>query len=87
VAFSLLAGGERRLGMVYGLLVPPVAWARIYLGVHFPFDMLGALVVGAISAGALARFGARVVDRVLPWLLRLHAPLFKRWIAKGWVRA
>ena len=23
----------------------PVAWARIYLGVHFPFDMLGALGV------------------------------------------
>ena len=35
----------RRLAGVLLAISPLVAWARIYLGVHFPFDMLGALGV------------------------------------------
>ena len=26
------------------------AWGRVYSGIHFPFDMIGSLVVGSISA-------------------------------------
>jgi undecaprenyl-diphosphatase len=32
------------------LLGLPVAWARIYLGVHFPLDMLGAAAVAGLAA-------------------------------------
>lgn len=35
----------RRFAGVLLMISPLVAWARIYLGVHFPFDMLGALGV------------------------------------------
>ena len=31
------------------LLGFPIAWARIYLGVHFPFDMLEAGTVAVFS--------------------------------------
>ena len=32
------------------LLGLPMAWARIYLGVHFPLDMVGAALVAVLSA-------------------------------------
>lgn len=51
VAFSLLLQREqRRTASVMALLGLPMAWARIYLGVHFPLDMLGAIAVAALSA-------------------------------------
>ncbi len=37
----------RRLAGVLLAISPLVAWARIYLGVHYPFDMFGALGVAA----------------------------------------
>jgi undecaprenyl-diphosphatase len=68
-----------------------VAWARIYLGVHFPVDMAASLIVAA-AAAALARLARPLVDRrVLPGverayevalgLLRLPPALFPRRIA------
>lgn len=39
-----------------GLLV---AWSRIYLGVHFPLDMVGAAVIAVVSAFIAARFMTR----------------------------
>jgi len=51
-AFCLCFYAHTRLwGWGLVLLGLPMAWARIYLGVHFPFDMLGAAVVGALCAG------------------------------------
>jgi undecaprenyl-diphosphatase len=38
------------LSVVVGCLGPLVAWSRIYLGVHFPFDMLGAAIVSTLAA-------------------------------------
>ncbi|MGH7121770.1 MAG: undecaprenyl-diphosphatase [Acetobacteraceae bacterium] len=43
-----------------------VAWARVYLGVHFPFDMLGALVVSLIVTCAARRLYGPVGSFVLP---------------------
>ncbi|WP_343586455.1 undecaprenyl-diphosphatase, partial [Herbaspirillum sp.] len=47
VGLSLLLGGMRVPGLATLLLGIPVAWARIFLGVHFPLDMAGAVVVAA----------------------------------------
>lgn len=55
-----------------GLLV---AWSRIYLGVHFPFDMLGASVVSAISAfvalQVMVRYGGLWLHALEGWAGRL----------------
>jgi undecaprenyl-diphosphatase len=51
VAFSLLLHPRlRRAGAVLALLGVPMAWARIYVGVHYPFDMVGAAAVSAACA-------------------------------------
>lgn len=39
---------SRRLAGVLLAISPFVAWARIYLGVHFPLDMFGALGVAVV---------------------------------------
>lgn len=42
-----------------------VAWSRIYVGVHYPLDMAGSIVIGGLAAMAslwiMDRFGARLL--------------------------
>jgi undecaprenyl-diphosphatase len=45
----LLDRRTRAWGLGMALLGLPMAWARIYLGVHYPSDMLGALAVGGLA--------------------------------------
>jgi undecaprenyl-diphosphatase len=55
VAFSLITTGAGRVwGWGLVLLGFATAWARIYLGVHFPFDMAGSFIISLLSA-AVAR--------------------------------
>ena len=57
VAFSLLLHKQQRwIGLFIALLGIPVAWARIYIGVHFPLDIIGAAIVGLVSAGLIFYF-------------------------------
>ena len=50
-SFSLLTCRQvRAAGVVMSLLGLPIAWARVYLGVHFPLDMAGAAGVALLSA-------------------------------------
>lgn len=45
IAFSFLMSEYRQIG-VFGLFVSlVVGWSRIYMGVHFPFDVLGSFIV------------------------------------------
>ncbi|WP_108470218.1 phosphatase PAP2 family protein [Rhodanobacter thiooxydans] len=49
VAGILLLNQRSRVwGIGIALLGLPMAWARIYLGVHYPGDMLGALAMGGL---------------------------------------
>ncbi len=51
VALGLvLSARTRTSGILLAIAGLPVAWARIYLGVHFPLDMVGSMLVAAISA-------------------------------------
>lgn len=58
VAFSLsMHRATRTTGVRLALLGVPVAWARVYVGVHFPFDIAGAALVAVVSALLSARCG------------------------------
>ncbi len=53
VAVGMLAGrATRATGCAMALIAALIAWGRIYVGVHWPFDMAGGALVG--TAGALA---------------------------------
>jgi undecaprenyl-diphosphatase len=66
---------SRTWGVILFALTLSVAWARVYLGIHFPFDMIGALIVAAISTSII-----RTLTAILhPYL---YAPLcdFYHWL-------
>ena len=45
----LLDRRTRPWGLIVAVLGLPMAWARVYLGVHYPSDMLGALGVAGLA--------------------------------------
>ena len=87
VAFSfLLQRDPRVVGMALASLGIPIAWARIYLGVHFPFDMLGAVAVAALSAWLSLREARWYLKPSYRLANSIHHRIFGRLIARGWVR-
>lgn len=87
LAFSLLAERSTRAwGGLVALLGLPVAWARIYLGVHFPLDMAGAALVALLSTGLVRAFATAPLTTLTPALEALYRRLFAPLIARGWVR-
>ncbi|MBS0370576.1 MAG: undecaprenyl-diphosphatase [Proteobacteria bacterium] len=86
VAFSFLMHRRPRLaGMTLAVLGLPVAWARIYLGVHFPLDMLGAALVAALSAWLAFREVRFYLPPTYSLATRIHRIIFDKFIALGWV--
>ncbi len=87
VAFSLaLQRGPRIAGLALALLGVPIAWARIYLGVHFPFDMFGAVAIAALSAWLTLRGARMYLEPSYRLAAGIHRRFLGRLIALGWVR-
>ena len=91
VGFSFLMHRSPRMaGIMLSLLGLPVAWARIYLGVHFPLDMIGAALVagfamlgrtwelgwgGALVLGAaMAMSSTAIIVKLMAERLELESP-------------
>ena len=64
----------------------PVAWARIYLGVHFPLDIVGAALVAVLSAWLAFREVRMYLPATYNLALSVHRVLFGKLIQIGWVR-
>ena len=86
IAFSYLFSAQRKLGIFLLVMAWLVAWSRVYLGVHFPLDMLGAFLL----AFALNFFGLKLwnlyKDKIMQWALTIHFYLFKPLIQKGYIK-
>ena len=86
IAFSYLFSAQRKLGIFLLFMAWLVAWSRVYLGVHFPLDMLGAFLL----AFALNFFGLKLwnlyKEKIMQWALTLHFYLFKPLIQKGYIK-
>lgn len=86
VSFSLLRYQPlRSIGAAFTLLGLPMAWARIYLGVHFPFDMMGAILVAIVSVWSSFGYSGLYLPFTYKTAINLHRLLFKKFIQIGWV--
>ncbi|MBQ5941000.1 phosphatase PAP2 family protein [Massilia sp. AB1] len=77
----------RRLGLALLPLALVVAWSRIYLGVHWPKDMAGALLVSGTMAFLAHTPAARAACAgLLPALETLYRRVLALPIGRGWLR-
>ena len=87
VAASLLLIRETRApGIALALLWLPLAWARVYVGVHFPSDVIGGAVVGCGSSVLVALFAEPVVSRLTSSIARTYSKVLAPLLARGWLR-
>lgn len=75
--------GVGALILLFGIAV---SWARVFLGVHFPLDIVGAVVV-AISVyvvlAPLWKLGGEPTSRAI---IVVYRKILARPIAVGWLR-
>jgi undecaprenyl-diphosphatase len=86
LAFSR-AENARRLGTLLIPIAAVTAWSRVYLGVHYPMDMIGAVLV-ALCMTLL--FSTRAATTLCAALVPLMESIYRRVlatpIARGWLR-
>lgn len=69
-----VAGGlflfSRRLGLIAIVAAVAMAFARVYVGAHYPGDVIAGLVLGATVTVVLGRLASRIIEPVLRSLVR-----------------
>ncbi|SMG60990.1 phosphatase PAP2 family protein [Paraburkholderia susongensis] len=86
VALTLLRGRMVRTGSMTVAAGIVVAWARIFLGVHFPLDMIGAAAVPCIVYAATAPLWNAGGSTLTRLVVALYRTLLARPIGLGWLR-
>lgn len=86
IAFAYYFSEQRQVGKFLLILAWLVAWARIYVGVHFPIDMLGAFFLAlALNVAGLALWN-KYKDLLMGWVMAIYRKIFNPLIAKGLVK-
>ena len=86
VGLSLLFDGAVWLGVLALSTGLCVAWARVFLGVHFPLDMVGAVGVAGTAYAFVTPFWRQAGKPLTDLAQRLHRLVLARPIATGWIR-
>ena len=64
IGLVVLAFLSRRVGLVLLAAALVIGFARVYVGVHYPGDILGSLLVSAVGVAIVALIRSRVVRPV-----------------------
>ncbi len=87
VGLTLVFGQIRSMaGWTILALGACVAWARIFLGLHFPLDMAGAVGVVCIVWAGINFVWSMTGDAVTRKVEQIYRAVLARPIALGWIR-
>lgn len=86
IGLTLLLGGTARLAAAILMLDLAVAWARVFVGVHFPLDMVGAVAVASLAYLITLPLWQIGGAGFTTYAEQLYRKIFARPIASGWVR-
>ncbi|CBG87624.1 undecaprenyl-diphosphate phosphatase [Citrobacter rodentium] len=73
-------------GLILLALALIIAWSRVYLGVHWPLDMLGGLLAAMIGCLSAQMFWQKLGAPLYRGLQSAYRICFALPIRKGWVR-
>ncbi|GAB3459077.1 undecaprenyl-diphosphate phosphatase [Massilia terrae] len=86
LAFSQI-DNARRIGSLLLPVAVVVAWARVFLGVHYPMDMFGALLVSVVVTTLFqARMAIAASAALVPMMESVYRRVLAAPIARGWLR-
>lgn len=77
---------QRTAAIILALIGLPVAWARIFMGVHYPFDMLGAFVNALVAAFICLPLKNNLTMHIRVIFELIYRKLFAWLIKTGWAR-
>lgn len=86
IAFAYYFSPQRDLGRILIWTAWLVAWSRVYVGVHFPMDMLGAFLIAIIVNLAGLPLWWKYQDKLMRFIFNIHLSLFAPLIRMGWIK-
>lgn len=69
----------RRIGLILAVVGLAPAWARIFVGVHFPADMLAAFVVSLGSAHIVSTYGRTLMTKAAVMGIKAQRAVVRRY--------
>ena len=86
IAFAYYFSPQRDLGRILIWTAWLVAWSRVYVGVHFPIDMLGAFLMAITVNLAGLPLWWKYENQIMNFILGIHYWLLSPLIRMGWIK-
>jgi undecaprenyl-diphosphatase len=85
-ALAFLCWHRAWSGLLLMVVAVAIAWSRVFLGVHWPLDMVGGFLLGCVGCLFAQLVWNLFGDAIAQRLTRLYHFLFAFPIRKGWVK-
>ena len=86
IAFSYLFSPFKKLGIALIFVAWLVGWSRIFVGVHFPMDILGGFLLAFIVNYFGLGLWNKYQDKIMHFILNIYHQIFNKLIQKGFVK-
>ncbi|RFS31376.1 undecaprenyl-diphosphatase [Acinetobacter sp. SWAC5] len=86
IAFSYYFSERRDIGRFLIAVAWLVAWSRVYVGVHFPIDMLGGFFIAWLVNYSGLKVWNKYKDQIMMWVMNIYQKLFRPLIEKGLIK-
>ena len=86
IALTFLLMRLRRAGWLMLVAGLAVAWSRVFIGVHFPFDMAGAVLIACAAYVVVTPLWSLAGSAITDLSIALYRKVLAWPIARGWMR-